>query len=42
MDIIYPSLDKASQNAIKDQVDPKELNGGGVKIRASIIEHIIG
>jgi hypothetical protein len=42
MDIVYPNLDKPSQDAIKDQVDPKDLSGGGVKIRAAIIEHTIG
>ncbi len=42
MDIVFPNLDKHSQNAIKDQVDPKDLSGGGVKIRAAIVEHTLG
>jgi hypothetical protein len=42
MEIIYPTLDKASKDAIKNQVDPKELKAGAVKIRAAVIDHTIG
>jgi hypothetical protein len=42
MEIVYPGLDKASKDAIKNQVDPKELKAGAVKIRTAVIEHTIG
>jgi hypothetical protein len=42
MEIVYPTLDKASKDAIKNQVDPKELKAGAVKIRAAVIILMVG
>ncbi len=42
MEIVYTTLDKASKDAIKNQVDPKELKAGPLKFRAAVIDHTIG
>jgi hypothetical protein len=42
MEIVYPTLDKASKDAIKNQVDPKELKDRAMKIRAAVMDHTIG
>jgi hypothetical protein len=42
MEIIFPNLDKASKDAITNQVDPKELKARAVKIRTTVVEHTIG
>jgi hypothetical protein len=42
MGLVYSNLRKSSQDAIREQIDPKELKGIAVKVQADIVDCTIG
>jgi hypothetical protein len=42
MMLVFPNLGKDAQDAIANQTEPKDLRGGGVKIRSAIVDATVG
>jgi hypothetical protein len=42
MTLVYPNLSKDAQDAIRDQTEPKDMKGGGVKVRSAIVDATVG